>query len=90
MKITVCIRDRQIYEKYKTFYDEYEGLSIVYGNIFNYQADCFVTAGQSFGMCDGGIDGDVNYFFGFIEERVQKELMDKWRRRFRCRLVQAP
>ncbi len=57
------------------------GVTVVHGDIFACkQADCLVTAGNSFGMMDGGIDGLVNYQFGMIEGRVQGEIMrGQWR-----------
>lgn len=79
MKLIVCILDSDVYKKYKHTYDGVPGLSIVYGNIFNHKADAFVTAGNSFGMMDGGIDGHVNYFFDYIQSSVQKELARVWR-----------
>lgn len=56
------------------------GVTVVHGDIFACkQADCLVTAGNSFGMMDGGIDGVVNYQFGMVEGRVQSEIMRQWR-----------
>lgn len=79
MHLVVCILNKDIYEQYQHYFHDVEGLSIVYGNIFNHTADCFVTAGNSFGMMDGGIDGHVNYFFDYIQHRVQQEIGRLWR-----------
>lgn len=77
--LIVCILDRHIYNECQHFYDGVHGLEIVYGNIFQHKADCFVTAGNSFGMMDGGIDNNVNYFFDYIQSDVQQAIMDHWR-----------
>lgn len=77
--INVFIYDQQEYKEWKNFYNDHPIISINYGNIFNYSADCMVTAGQSYGMMDGGIDGHTNYFFDMIESRVQSAIIDKWR-----------
>jgi len=79
MKLTVCILNFDIFKKYEHMYDGIDGLNIVYGNIFNHQADCLVTAGNSFGMMDGGIDGHVNYFFDYIQTSVQQAIGEQWR-----------
>jgi O-acetyl-ADP-ribose deacetylase (regulator of RNase III) len=56
------------------------GISVVRGDIFQCKdADCMVTAGNSFGMMDGGIDGSTNYQFGMIEGRVQRSILEQWR-----------
>ena len=78
-KIQICIYNQIEFNKYKTYFKNHPVLEIVYGNIFNYKADCMITAGQSFGMMDGGIDGDTNYFFGMIEKRVQDNILQHWR-----------
>lgn len=78
MHIRVCILDRDIYNTYKHYFDNDDTIDIVYGNIFNYKADCMITAGNSFGMMDGGIDGHVNYFFDYIQTDVQKAIKEKW------------
>jgi O-acetyl-ADP-ribose deacetylase (regulator of RNase III) len=77
-KISIFILNRVEYEKYKYFFKGHPVLEIHYGNIFNHKADCIVTAGQSFGMMDGGIDGCVNYFMGMIEPKVQETILNEW------------
>lgn len=79
MHLTVCIFDRAMYDKYRHSFDGIDGLDIVYGNIFLHSADCMVTAGNSFGMMDGGIDGHVNYYFDYIQPVVVDEIFKKWR-----------
>lgn len=77
--ICVVIYDKQEYETYKHFFNNHPVLQILYGNIFNYKADAFITAGNSFGLMDGGIDGHVNYFFDHIEKRVQRKILSDWK-----------
>lgn len=78
-KIKVVILDQKEYNLYADYFKGHEVLEIVYGNIFNCKADCMITAGQSFGMMDGGIDGHTNYFFNMIEKKVQNEIIEKWK-----------
>lgn len=77
-RISVFIYDAKEYTEWKDFYGKHPVLKIEYGNVFNTYADCFITAGQSYGMMDGGIDGHCNYFFDRIEKRVQSKILSEW------------
>ena len=73
MRVLVYVQDRAVAERYVECREcRRSGVSVVHGDIFGCrEAECLVTAGNSFGMMDGGIDGLVNHQFGVIEERVQ-------------------
>jgi len=72
-RVLVYVLDRALAERHAG--DHREGVSVVHGDIFRCaEAECLVTAGNSFGMMDGGIDGLVNYQFDMIEGRVQAEI----------------
>lgn len=77
-KVRVFIYNQEEYRTNKDAYANHPILEIEYGNIFNHKSDCLITAGNSYGMMDGGIDGTVNCFFDMIEERVQDKIMRKW------------
>ena len=72
--------DRNKYDASRHVFDgAHVGLSVIVGDVFNIsEADCMVTAGNSFGMMDGGIDGIANYRFGMIESRVQDAIVREW------------
>ena len=76
--ITIFILNRHEYDIHKDFLIDHPIFRIEYGNIFNSTADCFITAGQSFGMMVGGIDGDTNYFFGMIDKQIQDIIIHNW------------
>jgi len=78
-KIQVCIYDQKEFNLCKDYYKDHHVLEIIYGNIFNEVMDCMITAGNSFGLMDGGIDGSTNYFFNMIEKRVQDKILKEWR-----------
>ena len=41
--------------------------------------DCMVSAANSFGLMDGGVDAAITQFFGYeLEERVQKRILDEF------------
>ena len=71
-RILVYVQDRALADRYLAPQQSHPGVSVVHGDIFQCrEAECLVTAGNSFGMMDGGIDGTVNYQFDMIEPRVQ-------------------
>jgi O-acetyl-ADP-ribose deacetylase (regulator of RNase III) len=78
MRVLVYVLDRALAKRHGS---DIDGLSVVHGDIFQCrEAECMVTAGNSFGMMDGGIDGLTNYQFGMIEGRVQAAIAaDPWR-----------
>ena len=69
-RVLVYVQDRALAEKHAHTW--HPGVAVVHGDIFQCRdAECLVTAGNRFGMMDGGIDGTVNYQFDMIEPRVQ-------------------
>jgi O-acetyl-ADP-ribose deacetylase (regulator of RNase III) len=41
--------------------------------------DCMVSAANSFGLMDGGVDAAITQYFGYeLEERVQKRILDEF------------
>jgi O-acetyl-ADP-ribose deacetylase (regulator of RNase III) len=62
------------------FRDRFDGLpnvQIVVGKFEQLQHfDCMVSAANSFGLMDGGVDAAIVQFFGYeLEERVQKRIL---------------
>jgi O-acetyl-ADP-ribose deacetylase (regulator of RNase III) len=50
--------------------DKFEQLSVY---------DCMVSAANSFGLMDGGVDAAIIQFFGYeLQERVQKRILDEF------------
>lgn len=42
--------------------------------------DCMVSAANSFGLMDGGVDGAITRFFGYeLMDRVQQRIVAEWR-----------
>ena len=43
------------------------------------QFDCMVSAANSFGLMDGGVDMAISQFFGWgLQSRVQKRIIEEW------------
>ena len=85
-RVLVYVQDRALAEKHAHTW--HPGVAVVHGDIFQCRdAECLVTAGNSFGMMDGGIDGTVNYQFDMIEPRVQTAIAAfPWRWMYNRRL----
>ncbi len=81
MKIIVYVMSKSEYhEAQQCVGDDHPYISVINSDIFTCRdADCMVTAGNSFGMMDGGIDGAANYQFGMIQPRVQELITEEWR-----------
>ena len=56
------------------------GVSIVAGRFEGLPAfDCVVSAGNSFGLMDGGVDAAITRFFGHeLQARVQRRILDEF------------
>jgi O-acetyl-ADP-ribose deacetylase (regulator of RNase III) len=63
-------------EKFKAL----PNVEIVTGKFENLNAfDCMVSAANSFGLMDGGVDAAIIQFFGYeLQERVQKRIVDEF------------
>ena len=71
MKINLVILDREKYIKAKT-YIKNKNFNIVLGNLLEQKGD-LVTAGNSFGFMDGGLDLEFIKKYGWeLQEKVQK------------------
>src|SRR5262245_26699304 len=55
-------------------------VEIVVGKFERLQVyDCMVSAANSFGLMDGGVDAAITQFFGHeLQERVQKRIVDEF------------
>ncbi|MCF2673383.1 macro domain-containing protein [Fusobacterium varium] len=76
MKINLVILDREKYIKAKT-YIKNKNFNIVLGNLLEQKGD-LVTAGNSFGFMDGGLDLEFIKKYGWkLQEKVQKLIKNR-------------
>lgn len=73
-KIYICIYHRPDYDEFKHYFDDIKNVKVVLGNITSYSCECIATAGNSYGMMDGGIDGTINYFLDYCQGQVQSHI----------------
>jgi O-acetyl-ADP-ribose deacetylase (regulator of RNase III) len=57
-----------------------EDVAVIEGRFEDLQAfDCIVSAANSFGLMDGGVDAAITQFFGYqLQERVQRRILDEF------------
>lgn len=76
MKLIICchnINDYNYVSKYfQNILIDAIDIEVVRNDIVGCSAEVIATAGNSFGMMDGGIDKTINYNLNFISEQVQK------------------
>ena len=67
-------------EAFREQFQSFSNVSIVNGRFEELPSfDCFVTAGNSFGLMDGGVDAATTRFFGeSIRERVQQYILKEF------------
>ncbi len=65
---------------WRTHFDELSGVEIVNGTFEQLpEFDCMVSAANSFGLMDGGVDLAIVRFFGrALEERVQAHILEQY------------
>lgn len=69
-----------LYDRFVLEFSRYENVLIHYGVFETLKdIDCVVTAGNSFGIMDGGIDlAMMNYFGESIQEKVQSAIINEY------------
>jgi O-acetyl-ADP-ribose deacetylase (regulator of RNase III) len=73
-KITLC----SAWKEYFGDMPDYEVRQGYFEQVADY--DCMVSAANSFGLMDGGVDLAIIRFFGYeLEARVQKRILAEWR-----------
>lgn len=76
MKINLVILDREKYIKVKN-YIKNKNFNIILGNLLEQKGD-LVTAGNSFGFMDGGLDLEFIKKYGWkLQEKVQKLIKNR-------------
>jgi O-acetyl-ADP-ribose deacetylase (regulator of RNase III) len=80
MRLILVDRDKECCDVLQWRFRSHPEVQIVCGRFEELPSfDCIVTAGNSFGLMDGGIDLAVIRFFGrHVMERVQQQILDDY------------
>lgn len=67
-------------EQFRIHFGGIEHVEIVKGRFEDLpRFDCMVSAANSFGLMDGGVDGAISNFFGWhLQERVQERIIEEF------------
>ena len=67
--------------EWRNYFKEYKEVEIIQGYFEQLQAfDCMVSAANSFGLMDGGVDyAIIKYFGADLEKRVQQKIIEEYR-----------
>ncbi|MFO0662073.1 MAG: hypothetical protein U0165_19905 [Polyangiaceae bacterium] len=73
LHLTLVDPDIDLCEAWRTHFVECQGVDIVHGRFEQLdEYDCLVSAANSFGLMDGGVDGAITTYFGDgLMDRVQ-------------------
>ena len=78
-KLVLCDFSEGLCEEWKKAFNGYPEVEVKYGRFEDVNFDCINSAGNSFGLMDGGVDEAISMFFGpQLEKRVQKMIIDKY------------
>jgi len=77
LKLILVDPNQLLCESFNKYFSKYENVSIVNDRFENIpEFDCIVTAGNSFGLMDGGVDYAIVRYFGTdLQTRVQKYIL---------------
>lgn len=84
MKVIICCYNMNDYNQINKYfenisYDTYGiELEIVRNDIIGCNSEVIASAGNSFGMMDGGIDKIINYNLNFVSDIVQETIKTKY------------
>ena len=80
--LVIMTKDRDDFRFMSQFFSgktyQYVEVTPAYGDILQGSADLIATAGNSYGMMDGGIDGSINYYLNYVDQEVRKYIFAKY------------
>ena len=85
MQVEVCIPDAAVRAACAAAFSEESSFAIVAASITDASCDTIVSAGNSFGEMNGGVDGIINTHLSshtadeYVQERVKRAIDLRWR-----------
>src|SRR5438876_342301 len=69
-----------LYSEWNEQFADLPNVEIIQGHFEQLKSfDCMVSAANSFGIMDGGVDAAITRFFGYaLVERVQERILDEY------------
>jgi len=78
-KLILVDLQKPLVDEWKKSFQNFTEVEIVHGNFEKVEFDCIVSASNSFGLMDGGVDGAITDYFGLqMMERMQQAVIDQY------------
>lgn len=78
-KLILVDLNSQLCEEFRKAFDGVDGVEVRDGRFEDVEFDCIVSAANSFGLMDGGVDGAITGYFGQqMMKRVQQKIIDDY------------
>ena len=74
MRITFVDRNQAVIEAFHSYFKTVPNTDFVIGEFQSVKTEAFITAGNSYGIMDGGIDLVVRNYFPGIQDKVQTKI----------------
>ena len=73
--------NREVFESFQLHFKRFDNVAIEHMRFQDLEEfDCMVSAANSFGLMDGGVDGAITAYFGLqLMDRVQEHIVTKYR-----------
>jgi len=78
-KLILVDLNSQLCEEFRKAFEGVEGVEVRDGRFEDVEFDCIVSAANSFGLMDGGVDGAITGYFGQqMMKRVQENIIKEY------------
>lgn len=78
-KLILAAVQQDLYDAFKKHFAEFPQVEVVFSPFEQTKFDCVVSAANSFGLMDGGVDQCITDYFGLqMMKRVQQEVINQY------------
>lgn len=78
-KLVLVDLQQKLVDEWKITFQNFPDVEVVCGDFKDQEFDCIVSAANSFGLMDGGVDGAITDYFGLqMMERMQQMVVDNY------------
>ena len=74
--LILCDLQGELCEEFKKQFEGCDSVTVHHGDFMQLKFDCIVSAANSFGLMDGGVDGAITMYFGNqLQVRIQDQII---------------
>ena len=79
MELILADLEPRLCSQFEKYFEGVENVRVHYGRFEDVKFDCVVSAANSFGLMDGGVDGAITMMFGEqLMKRVQEKIIKEY------------